>query len=338
MIGSGPPIVRDYRSDLEPSGWQLGAYTADRVRLAPGVTAEAGMRWDHQSWTPGEDQLSPRLNLVWESTRLGVFRVAWGRFAQSQGIWELPVEDGVREFAPAQWATHRVLSWERVLPSGLVVRTEAYSKTMTDLWPMFENLFEADGFLPAGAWDRVRVDASRAEARGLELALKRPGAGRWSWWASYVLSAVEDLVDGDWQPRSWDQRHAVNFSVNWQPGSSWNLNLAGTFHSGWPRTPVTAELVQQPDGTWQIVPERGERNSARYPTYRRLDLRVSRVWYLRRGLVRCFFDLANLTNADNQRATSRYQFWYQGGNGVEHHPDLESWVPILPSFGVVWEF
>jgi outer membrane receptor protein involved in Fe transport len=336
--GGEPADVTEVESHLHPSGWQIGLYAADRFRLAPGVTVETGMRWDRQTWTPGDDQISPRLNLVWELGSVGTVRASWGRYAQSQGVHELQVEDGVNTFFPAQWAEHQVLSFESAPSSGIGFKAEVYRKTMTDLRPRFENLFEPFEWFPAGERDRVRLDPDRAVARGLELVLKGAPSRRWSWWAGYSLSAVDDRIDGAWQPRSWDQRNALNLSVNWQPGKQWNLNLAGAYHTGWPTTPVTGRWQQQPDGPWVIVGVLGERNSDRYPDYLRFDVRASRTFHRPASTLRIFFEITNLLARENVRSTSDIYFVPGPGGTIETQPDYENWLPILPSFGIIYEF
>ena len=48
-------------------------------------------------------------------------------------------------------------------------------------------------------------------------------------------------------------------------------------HTGWPTTPVTAEVIEAPDGSSEIVAVNGPRNSARFKTYARLDLKTGRA-------------------------------------------------------------
>lgn len=336
--GGEPADATETETHLRPSGWQYGLYVADRFRLAPGITIEAGMRWDHQSWTPGDDQLSPRINVVWECGSVGTVRASWGRYAQSQGIQELQVEDGLDTFFEAQWAEHEVLSFESAPLSVIEFRAEVYRKMMTDLRPRFENIFEPFEWFPEGEADRIRLDPEDAVARGLELMLKGTPTRRWSWWVGYSLAAVEDRIEGVWQPRSWDQRNALNFSVNWRPGKQWNLNLAGAYHTGWPTTPVTGRWQQLPDGSWVIVGEVGERNSARYNDYLRIDLRAGRTFFRRRGTLRIFFEIANLLARENERATSGISFVPGPDGTIDTQLDYEHWLPVLPSFGLIYEF
>lgn len=337
FTADGPPLEIERHAHLRPSGWQYSLYLADRYRLAPGVTAEAGLRWDRQTWTPGQDQVSPRLNLVWETAHLGTLRAAWGRFAQSQGVHELQVADGLNEFAPAEWAEHRIFTWDRAFRSGYSLRAEVYQKVMTDLRPRFENLIEPVALFPEGKADRIAVTPERAVARGLEVVLKSPSDRRLSWWVGASLAAAEELVEGEWVPRGWDQRRAVTWSLNWRPGRHWNLNVSGLYHSGWPKTPHRVEFVPRADGTLELVTELGERNSARHPAYNRIDLRVSRTMRLGRGSLRLFLDIMNLTDHENARVKDKAVFSQSGGKYFVNYDD-EEWVPILPTVGFSWQF
>ncbi len=338
FTASGTPWVVARDEHVRPEGWQTALYTADRFRLAPGVTAELGLRWDRQAWTPGDDQLSPRLNLVWETGRLGTVRVAWGVFSQPQAIYELQVADGVDTFFPAQSAEQTVVAWERAFSNGLAMRVEAYSKTMSDLRPRFENLFRTYDLYPEGEPDRVEVAPERAEARGLELVLKGDPSRRWSWWLGCALAAVEDRIDDDWVPRSWDQRSAASLNVTWFPGRDWTVSLAGLYHTGWPTTDASATVVTLPDGSLTVVSEIGERNAARTSSYRRVDLRVSRLVPLRRGSFGFFVEVMNLFDHENVRIANSYSFTPIGGGLYDLSSGYEGWIPFFPTVGFTWTF
>lgn len=337
-VGTGPIQVTTTRINTTPSGRQFGLYIADRLRLFPNVTAELGLRWDRQSWTPGSDQFSPRLNIVWDIPKIGILRASWGRFTQSQAIHELQVEDGIETFYPAQESEHQVISLEHLTGTNYQVRIDAYRKVMTDLWPRYENLFEPIKIFPAGEPDRVRIQPTRALAQGIELMVKSPPGDTFSWWLGCAFSSAKDRVDGVWQPRSWDQSYAFSFSTNWALGEQWNINLAGTFHSGWPKTPVFGSWVQIEDGSWVPIAVAGDRNSARYPSYRRFDIRISREQPTKRGRLRYFFEITNLFNYDNIRSTGDFSFFAISPTEIGSTMEFEEWMPILPSFGLIWEF
>lgn len=130
-------------------------------------------------------------------------------------------------------------------------------------------------------------------------------------------------------PRSWDQRHTVNFSINYRLADRWNFNLAGNYHSGRPTTPVSAGFR----GT-QFVTELGALNSDRLPSYRRVDLRASRNV----GRLGVFVELFNVLNFTNAQRINSFNFTRQPNGEITTKPMTESVFGIVPAFGVTWRF
>jgi outer membrane receptor protein involved in Fe transport len=338
QTGHQEPVVTTRSLSPEPAGESYGGYLADRVELLPSLVLELGLRWDRQTYIPDE-QLSPRLNLVYQLGDRTTLRAAWGRFYQSQGIHELDVADGLNTFLPAEVAEHLVIGLETSFASAFTLRLETYRKQLSDLQHRFENLLDPLNLIPEVSVDRVEIAPSRAVASGVEALLERHEAERWGFKLSYALASAEDEVERRWIARSWDQRQTLHFSVNRELGRGWNVNLAGSYHSGWPTTPVTARLEESADGTPVIVPVLGPRNSGRLPWFERLDARVARpVDLASGGSLTFFFEVMNLLNHRNLRGFSGFDFERQGDGTVSVDPQEEAWLPRIPSFGLMWSF
>lgn len=316
-----------------PAGGHVAAYVTTRVQVSDRFVAEAGLRWDEQNYTEDSDhQLAPRMNLAWqldESTRL---LAAWGRFQQFQGINELQVEDGVDEFQPTQTADHAILGVEHQLPAGFALRVEAYLKDYLSPRPRYESLFDPRSLVPELRWDRIRIAPTSARAEGLEWLLTRRGSGPWSGWLNYAWSRVRDRVDGAWVVRSWDQTHAAGGGIGWSE-RGWQVTVAGTWHTGWPTTPV--QLVDT--GATSPAVAIGPRNSTRYPGYASLDLRVSRDIALSRGELTVFGEVTNALDRRNPCCTD-YSLATGGDGAVALEREYRSWLPLVPSIGVLWRF
>jgi outer membrane cobalamin receptor len=337
VIGEGPPQVERFDIYLTPEGRTYAAYLADRFRLSQPLVVEVGARWDYQFYT-GEHQLSPRINLMYSLGPRTTLRAAWGRFFQSQRLNELQVEDGVAEFYPAQLAEHWLASLEHELAGGLRFRVEAYSKHLSRLRPRYENLLNPIELFPEAEHDRVRVAPEYGRGRGIEILLKQTGRSPLTWWISYSLSVAEDSIDGDMVPRSWDQRHAASFGINLDLPRSWNVNLAGTFHSGWPTTEVTAAIAENEEGEPELTPVLGPRNAARYPSYLRFDLRASKTFVYRRSELRLFLEVINLTNRENICCVDDYELIEPENGSPLVILEERTWAPIVPSLGLHWQF
>jgi TonB dependent receptor/TonB-dependent Receptor Plug Domain len=331
-LGSPPREVR--RSvHVRPRGSELDAYVADRVRISDSVVVEAGLRAGSESYTPDGVHVSPRLNAAWSPTPRTSVRAAWGRFHQPQAIHELQVEDGVTEYREAQRAEHRVLGVEHSFPRGVEARLELYDKTLTHLRPRYVNLYDRLLVFPELRADRIRIAPESGHARGAELLVRSDAAQPLSAWMSYTLARVTDRFGGRDVPRDWDQQHAMTFSVNYRRGPQWNFNLAGTWHSGWPTTPVLARIEGTQLGP-QLVTELGPRASTHLPDYQRLDFRASRT----AGAFSFFVELFNLLGHENVTRLNTFAFQQDANGAVTASPVTESVIGILPSFGLTWRF
>lgn len=316
---------------------QVGTYTALRLVSTPSTTAELGLRWDRHSLTD-ESLVSPRFNLARRVGDRNIIRLAWGRYNQSQRTYELNVEDGERSFEPVERSEHRVLGFETSLGSRgatrwTTIRFELYQRDVDNPRSRFENLFEPVNTFPEVEPDRVRIEPERSLAEGVEV-FARGGIGRrFGWWATYSWAFTEDLIDGEWVPRLFDERHSLKLDLNVRPSEWWNLNAAWRFHTGWPTTPVSLRPEIDDDGELEMVPVLGPLNSERLSDYHRLDVRISRRWSRQWGSTVAFVDVQNVYDRRNA-----------AGFDLEVDDDgsltsvQESWTGILPSAGVRFEF
>lgn len=320
----------------------LAVYLADRWRITPRFVVEAGVRWDDFSLTE-EDHVSPRVNALVELGGGWQGRVGWGLFHQSQRPNELQVEDGETTFFGAERAEHRTLGLERVFSRGggrWDLRLDAYQRVMDDLRPRYENVFQTFVINPETANDRIRVAPTEAEARGVELFLARRGGGTFDWWVNYAWSEVEDVIDGRKVLRSTDQTHALNLSSSWRPNPRWSFNSVWIYHTGWPTTPVSAALGQDETGAPVAVPVIGELRSERLDDYHRLDVRASRRFSNERRVIELFVDVQNLYNQANDAGfeVGGGDFTVDDAGNAVYTPTPETWLGILPSFGISWSF
>jgi hypothetical protein len=331
--------VGDRQITKSPSGGDYGLYLADRLRLNPSLNVEFGLRWDAQTYASEEDRtLSPRLNVAYAPNRRDTLRAGWGYFHQPQRIHELQVEDDVDRFFAAQRAEHRLIAFQREFDSGFRLRLNAYQKLMTDLRPRFENLLDPLGFLPEADEDRVRIAPDSARAEGIELVVHSPAGERLAWWAGYTLSRAEDEIDGAWVPRAWDQRHTLDFGLNFRPGRRWAVGVSGTYHSGRPTTPVRVEVRDLPDGSRQAEPVFGARGSARFPAYLRLDARVSRSIAIRGTEIIGFVNVTNILDRENICCVERLELEIGDRESFDVDPVYRHGLPRMFTYGLSWTF
>jgi TonB dependent receptor/TonB-dependent Receptor Plug Domain len=315
----------------KPDGVESGAWWDSRMELSGGWTVQAGLRVDTQTYdASGDDeQIAPRLNVMYALSDATRLRASWGRFWQSHAINELPVEDGVENFYPAQHADHLILSLDRTLRVGLDLRIEAYRKDYKEINPRFENLFNPLVLLPETEFDRVMIAPSGARAEGVEVLLRWQSQGPWRAWFGYTWSQARDSIDGRMVPRSWDQKHAINAGAGWASGP-WSVTVTNSFHTGWPIT----RLRLDEDGVQPVI---GERNAERLGDYNSLDVRLTRTFALTRGALDVFFEATNLLSRDNP-CCIEYTVTRAADGTTVLEEEVEYWLPLVPSIGVLWRY
>lgn len=330
---SSPGSQTTRTASPSPEGYENSAYWDARAQLGQAWTVEAGLRVDVQTYDGTDDgeQLSPRISLLYSLSPKTKLRAGWGRFYQSQGINELQVEDGISQFYPAQHADHVIASLEHAFDEGLNLRVEAYRKYYRRIHPRFENLFDPLVLFPEAEFDRVLVDAHSGRAEGVEMLLQVRPVGAWSGWLSYTWSQATDRIDDADVARSWDQRHAVNLGVTWASGP-WTATMVNSFHSGWP----TSMLGVDPQ-TGEPRVDLSVRNRSRFADYNSLDLRLTRTFILRRGALDAFFELSNAMSRENPCCVE-YEVTRQPDGSLAYRRDVDSWLPIVPSVGVLWRY
>ncbi len=314
-------------------------YFADRFRIGDDLVLELGARYDRQSHTD-EEQLSPRVNLVYDLGRAGVLRAAAGQYFQSQRPNELQVEDGESSFFPAERADALMLGWERSFGSHNL-RIDAYHRDVDSPRPYYDNIFETTNPNPEATRDRILIAPESSNARGLEVFASRRGVGRFNWWGSYTWSEVTDRIEGRDVPRSFDQTHAVSLSATYPISPKWTLTGLFHYRTGWPRTAVSGRAVVDPDGTVGIEPVLGDLRAERLDDYHRLDIRVSRfVDFASGNSLEFFVDVQNVYLQENIAGflVDDRNFTLLPSGEVEYVEITEESFPVVPSFGVSFRF
>ena len=175
-----------------------------------------------------------------------------------------------------------MIGFEGPIGRGYSLRVDGYLREVDDPLPRWETLFDPFHPVPELATDLVRLAPQSVTASGVEVFFSSQRGGRFDWWLSYVWASIEDLIVID-TPRYVDQTHAFTGSASWRPGPKWSLTGVVTYHTGWPTTSVSAELVPDPVQGFRLSYDVGPFYQERLEDYIRLDVRASRTSRLGRG-------------------------------------------------------
>jgi len=376
-IQGGAGLPSDLDSSVD--GARLGAWLADRWQASPRLALEAGLRFDWSA-VNRRSTLSPRLGASLSLGRATRLRLGGGLFTQSPGYEKLVQSDYFvdltgelgRSLAYAR-AWHAVLGLERDLAPGWSARVEAYWKDMDDLVigrleteserlarvSRYDFPSELAASVPtAPIITSVPVNGASGRSWGMDVLLqKRPAQGaRLSGWASYAFGrSTRDEYERR-VPFDYDRPHAATLVASWRFSPKWDLGVTARAFSGFPRTPVLGlRVAAQETADGRLVPaldaegryvyetdsgDVANRNSARLPTFFRLDLRLT--WKPRGEAGRWLFylDVINATNRTNAGQLEP-SLAYDPASPVDQ-PRLvvepSQAIPFLPSVGVRFRF
>jgi TonB-dependent Receptor Plug Domain len=209
------------------------------------------------------------------------------------------------------------------------------------------------------------VGSGRGRAYGLDLYLAKRATSsntRLTGWASYTLAVADREAYGRNYSFDYDRRHALSLVDNFQV-KSW-LEIATTLRivSGFPMTPVlglrvaaTEDVLDQDrDGNrTELVPERDSAgrltyvidrgglanlNSARLPTFARLDLRASFAPKGRSGRWLLYLDIINALSRKNAGTIDTTLEYDPSSDRPKIVNEYGGSIPLLPSFGVRFRF
>ena len=321
----------------EPAGASIGLYLADRMALSDDVVLELGVRWDRQAWTE-DSHVSPRLSALWRLGERSEMRIGLGDYFQSQRVYELRVEDGETDFRPAERSSQAGLTFTHRFASDIRFRLDAYYRSLDRLRPRYENIFTPIELYAETEPDRVLIDPDGARLKGVELLVQAPPGGRFYWRAGYAFSSAEDVIGGEGVPRSWDQTHAGSFLGGYRVGDRWFFSLAGTAHTGWPTTPFRTDIVVDPGEEPGIEEILGPRNSDRFPTYVRFDLKASGSFPVPAGSLRVELEVLNLFDRRNACCLDDVEVEVNPDGSVEVDSEVGFWLGLTPTVRMTWTF
>ena len=168
-------------------------------------------------------------------------------------------------------------------------------------------------------------------AHGIELAMRRDSASRLSGWIGYAYGVTRftDRVDDLAFPGDADQRHTLNAFASFRLSGTLAVSGLWRYGSGapWPG-------FLQPSGT--TLELGSERNMVRLPPYRRLDLKVRKVYVWGRTTFTLSGEVLNVFNRQNEyNVTSTLLSVAQTGRYVS---GLRESFRVVPAIGLSIRF
>jgi hypothetical protein len=305
--------------------WQV------RLRAQKWLEYSAGIRYDYSS-RYNEAHWQPRTRLLVNLTpRLSTW-VSYGLYCQFPDFQTVisrgePMNiSGNIDYLEAELAEHAIVGvqWDS---RPVRLKLEVYRKSFDHL---LVNPQEAV-FIPE--------NSGAGRAQGVEVTMQKDrGSGRLGFWLSGAVSEARyNRFPGDeWEFFDYDQRFQGSAGLDWRLSRHWSVNTNYHYSSGFPYTPVLAVQrdLNESSGAlegWRVL--KGDKNSARYSDYARLDVRLSYLYEKPGFNFSAYLDFINILNRRNVYMYDWRFIKNDGGNGYARRSIIYM-LPFVPSFGI----
>jgi hypothetical protein len=314
---NGQELEFQYMSDLYMHKW--GAFAQATQELFKNrLVLSLGVRTDANNYNDNMrnllNQISPRFSLSYMITQGLYFNMNTGRYFQLPSYTTLGYRDEETGVAVNKendltfiQADHYVAGIELLPDDKSKFSIEGFYKVYNNYpFSLRDSISLASKGADFGVFgNEPVVSTGEGRAYGAEVLYRNKDLFGFNVILSYTLVRSETkaqkaaLLDREWIPTSWDNRHLLNltgfrkFKGNWQVGFKWR------FVGGIPYTPINLEqssLVLNWDYTGREILDFGQYNSLRFSPFHQLDLRVDKEWFLDNLTLNLYFDVQNLYN------------------------------------------
>lgn len=274
-----PASIISYKPDATA---KAALYFQSSFRIIDPLIVTTGLRYDYFKFTE-ENSFSPRVSLSYSFTEKTNFNFAWGKYYQSPASYQIAPD--VRNLSlKSSNAEHFIAGIEHRISYDTRASIEIYHKELSDI------IIDPDS-------SNLLINTGSGYAQGIELAIQKKftdgivGSASYS----YSISKRRDYQSQSLYDFEYDRPHIINLLSGVEIGSGWQIGAKFQYASGNPYTPVVG-VVTKNNSNFLIE---GEKNSARYPDYHKLDLRVDKQFVFDSWSFSVYLDLWNVYNREN---------------------------------------
>lgn len=307
--------------------WRTGGYLRGRFAPASRVSIDGGVRTDRDSRLDSASA-SPWLLARWSPSARVTLAAGAGIAWQSPDLEMLPIL--ATSTMPGLERTRSAdVSADVAVAAGLRVQVSAYDRAERSTL-RFDGVMPrlVNGVVRTPAATNLWLNALDVQARGVEVTLRRAGAGMASGWVSYGYGSTRNTerATGLRYAGDFDQRHQVNAYASARLGARTSVGAKFRYGSNFP-------LLAYVAGSWDALRPGAARNAVRLPAYARLDLRAARTFLWASRRVTLFAEVLNALDRDNIGRTTGSIRTTGVVSGY-----TESLFPRIPSAGIRLEF
>jgi len=318
-------------ADSKINSYKLFTHTNLTTKLLNDkLIINTGARVDYFEYINLKTYFSPRAGLSYKITPLTSLNAAYGIYYQSpEYIWlsSSPNNKNLNSIR----SDHYLVGLEHFFANDLKATAEVYYKKYKDypVWKDIPTYILIDGgadFGPNIVGEAVSAGMGYVKGFDISLQKKLSQSGLYGIINySYIKSAFTALA-GNEKPGAFDPGHQFTLITGYQFKNGWLVGAKFKYTGGRPYTPIDYVASRRVN---RAVYATDDFNSARYPYYMRVDLRVDKKFDFKGASLVGYIEFQNLFdreniytyywNEDDKRAGTIYQwaFFPVGGVSVQ---------------------
>lgn len=364
--GTLSPI--SYNTNLDLFKW--GAFGQISKTYFGSLSLSLGVRADANSYSKQMnnllDQFSPRFSLSYEITPAFSANFNTGIYYQQPSYTTLGFENALGELANKEnkltyiRSNHLVAGFEWLPNVSSKVSIEGFYKTYSG-YPFSINdsislASKGAGFGTFG--DEAVLSIGKGRTYGIELLYRNKDLQGFNIITSYTLVwSQSNKTDktlkntNNYIPTAWDNRNLLTITVTKVFSKTWNFGFKWRYVGGAPYTPYDLQkssLIEawnvQPDGYLDY----SRYNSKRLKPFHQLDIRIDKMYYLKKWTLNFYIDIQNLYNFKADEASKFTTILDQNKQPTIDPNDPNRYSiktlksdgsgTILPTIGIIVEF
>lgn len=309
--------LREYNYHTDLSLWRWGLFASiDYAAPDKSFTASIGVRTDGNNYSDKMKelwrQLSPRLSVS--------YRLAEGLFLSGHvGLYyQLPSYTALGFKGEAGDYVNKHLDYISVSQESVGLSwtpNENMEFSVEGFYKLYGNMpFSLSDQIPLSCkgndYGTIGNEALSSEAKGrsygAELMFKWLLTQKLNLSSSLTIfkSEFKDGKQGSYVPSAWDNRFILNVSGTYNFPKHWSLGAKVSCIGGSPYTPydeAKSSLVEAWDVQGRAYYDYSRYNQERLPVFGQLDVRVDKIFYLKKCMLGFYLDIQNITASKLRR-------------------------------------
>ncbi len=259
-----------------------------------------GLRVDYFDYISLKTYFSPRAGLSYKISPLTSLNLAWGIYYQSpEYVWltSSPLNNLLNSIR----SDHFIAGIDHFFASDIKATVEVFYKKYKDypVWIDIPTYILIDGGAEFGPnLVGVASSAGYGYTKGIDISIQKKLSqiglyGMINY--SYINSGFNALA-GNEKPGAFDPGNQFTLIAGYQFRNGWLLGAKFKYSGGRPYTPINYEASAQVN---RAVYATDDFNSARYPYYMRIDLRVDKKFDFKSSSLVAYLEIQNLLDRQN---------------------------------------